>query len=212
MNRRMVLVVDEDEATIDLVEDTLKTSYRILRVPEGKRAIELAQKGGIELAIVSRCLPDIDGLEVLKTLTDKLPSIPVMFVAAAPTKDLIISAFRSGARDFIEKPIDTDTLLESINRVTGLNGKSHNIASFEATPAVPRDQKFFSFTLPNRIFASTCFRQLGTLASHFFGDSRGNGSKGEAWSHEANSFTITTSKDEILTQEQEEQEDVVKLE
>lgn len=212
MNHKMILVVDEDEATIDLVESTLNTSYQILRVSEGKRAIELAQKGRIKIAIIARCLPDVDGLEVLRILTRKFPSIPVVFAADAPTKDLIISAFRSGARDFIEKPIDPDTLLESINRVTGLNGKSHNIASFEATPAVSSDQKFFSFTLPDRILANNWFKQLGTLTSHFFGDSRRNGTKGEAWSHKANSFTITTPEDEISPQEQEKQGDVVKLE
>jgi PleD family two-component response regulator len=76
MKRRMILVVDEDETSIDLIERTLNSPYRILRVREGKRAIGLAQQEGIEIAIVARCLPDIDGLKVVKTLTWKNPSIP----------------------------------------------------------------------------------------------------------------------------------------
>lgn len=212
MNHKMLLVVDEEEATIDLVESTLKTFYQVLRVPEGKRAIELVKKGGIAIAIIARCLPDMEGLEVLRILTKNFPSIPVVFVADAPTKDLIISAFRSGARDFIEKPIDPETLLESISRVTGLDDQSYNIAPLEATPAVSREQKFSSFSLANRIFASKWLRQLRKLASHLFGDSARNGAEGEEWAHKADSRTLAISKDEIPPQDQEEQGDGIKPE
>ena len=204
MNHKMILVVDEDEVTTDVIESTLNTRYRVLSVPEGKRAIELAPKEGIEIALISRCLPDIDGLEVLRTLINTAPSISVIFVATAPTKDLIIAAFRSGAKDFLEKPINTETLLASIKRVTRLNGKNPHIASNEKTPAVSSDQKFFSSIRPNRIFASGWFRRLGKLTGLLGTDSQ---RKESEEGHKANKPTITTSIDEIPPPEQGEQEE-----
>ncbi len=201
MKHKMILIVDEDEATIDLVERTLNISYQVLRVPDGKRAIELTKKEGIEVAIISRCLPDMEGLEVLRILTKQFPSIPVIFVADAPTKDLIISAFRSGAKDFIEKPIDPDTLLESINRVTSLIGKSHDVTHLEAKPAVPRSQKFFSFILSYRVIAAW-LKRLGRFVSHFFTDSRKNGLKGGEGSSTVDRLTVASPENEITPEEQ----------
>lgn len=198
MNRGMVLVVDENETTVDLVERTLNTSYRILRVSDGKRALELAKKGGIEIAIISRCLPDMEGLEVLRILTKQFPSIPVVFVADDPTRDLIISAFRSGAKDFIEKPLNRNTLVESINRVTDLIRRNHNVACLETEPAVPRSQKFFSLILSNRIFANTWLRRLGTSANHFFVDSKKSDLQGAESNDPANGSSVAQSEDTIL--------------
>jgi two-component SAPR family response regulator len=167
MKRRMILVVDEDEASIDLIERTLNSPYRVLRVREGKRAIGLARQGGIEIAIVARCLPDIDGLAVLKTLTLENPSISVIFVAYAPTNDLIISAFRSGAKDFIEKPIDPDSLLESIQRVISTTGKNYDTGSIVTKPAVHNNNKLFTLSQPDKFRENTWFSNLRELFNHF---------------------------------------------
>lgn len=117
MNPRMVLVVDEDRATVALVEHALMPAYRVLSIPEGKRTLELAQTEDLAFAMVGRCLPDIDGLTIVKALTAMRPALPVVFLADAPTKDLILMAFRSGAKDVLEKPLTTEALLESLTRI-----------------------------------------------------------------------------------------------
>jgi two-component SAPR family response regulator len=212
MNHRMILVVDEDEITRDLVERTLSSPYRVLRVREGKRAIELTQQGGIEIAIVSRCLPDIDGLVVVKTLTEKFPSLPVIFVADVPTKDLIISAFRSGARDFIEKPINPVTLLESISRITGVTRKNNDVIRHATKPDIPGDQNLFSFTLPEQYFAGSWFRQLVKRMNHFFVPSQKGDPEGEKWNHKTIKSAFTSPENQISPEEQEEKGKVMETE
>ncbi|MFQ5706917.1 MAG: response regulator [bacterium] len=120
MECQTILVVDEDELTLRLLEHGFNRHFQVLSVPEGQRAIELAKKNAIDLAIVARCLPHMDGLEVLRRLRKVAPEVPVIFVATAPTKAFIIDAFRAGARDFIEKPIDERLLTESVTRILDL--------------------------------------------------------------------------------------------
>lgn len=117
MDRRVILVVDDDVDVPDLLEQTLGNRYQVLAVPHGRRALELAETKRFDLAIVARCLPDTDGLEVLKNLALLCPTVPILFLAVSATKDLILSAFRLGARDFAEKPLSPETLLESLGRL-----------------------------------------------------------------------------------------------
>jgi two-component SAPR family response regulator len=201
MKRRMILVVDEDETSIDLIERTLNSPYRVLRVREGKRAIGLARQEGIEIAIVARCLPDIDGLAVLKTLTLKNPSISVIFVAYAPTNDLIISAFRSGAKDFLEKPIDPDSLMESINRVISATCKNQDTGIIVTKPGVHNNNKLFSSSKPYKFRVNTWFSYLRELFSHFLVPPKKADLESVEWQHEvvnnaktAASYHLSTEK------------------
>ncbi len=116
MVRDVLLVVDDDQDTSELLNRTLGSRYQVLSVSHGKRALELVSRGGVDLAFVSSCLPDMDGLELLMTLRTRYPSLPVVFASVAPTASLILSTFRAGVADFLEKPLDREALLACVRR------------------------------------------------------------------------------------------------
>lgn len=83
---------------------------------DGKRGIEIAFHEKVVLIVVSRCLPDVNGLEVLKTIHQAKPHLPIIFVANQADEELIIAAFRNGAADFLKRPVEEHELLLSIER------------------------------------------------------------------------------------------------
>ena len=89
-----------------------------MQVSHGERALELCDRGDISVVYVALYLPDMDGLELLTILRSNFPSTPLIFVAENSTKETIISAFRNGAIDYLEKPVDEHSFAEIIHRVT----------------------------------------------------------------------------------------------
>lgn len=117
MSQQQILVVEHEENTIKLLEDMLGQYYRVLYLSHGERAIKMIDQAEVAFTIVSQWLPDIDGLELLKKLRKKFPALPIIFIAEFPTNELIIDAFRSGANDFIKKPICESDFLERIKKL-----------------------------------------------------------------------------------------------
>ncbi len=61
-------------------------------------------------------LPDGTGIDALRRLRDKSPSIPVMMVTAEPRVPKVVTAMRLGAIDFLEKPLDHLALLDKVKQ------------------------------------------------------------------------------------------------
>ena len=114
--RPLVVVIDDDEGTSRLIESKSWGRFQLVSVPDAKRGIELIKNIKPDLVIVSRCLPDLDGIDVLRLIRDIQPAVPIIFLAMYPDNDLIISAFRLGAKDFFEKPFSAVELVASIDR------------------------------------------------------------------------------------------------
>jgi CheY-like chemotaxis protein len=62
-------------------------------------------------------MPGMDGLEVLRRIKDKWPSLPVVMVTASSSIEHVITALREGADDFVRKPVDLDELALCVSRV-----------------------------------------------------------------------------------------------
>jgi DNA-binding SARP family transcriptional activator len=80
-----------------------------------------------------------------------------------------------------------------------------------AKAATPRDQKFFSFNLPEQIFSGSWCRQLGTRINNLLLHSLRDDPEGVDWKHEAINCTNRIPEDQ-LSPDEEEQGDVVKVE
>jgi two-component SAPR family response regulator len=158
MDCKVILVVDDDEGIFELLEQRLNSQFQVLRIPNGKRAIQLVEKARIDLVIISSLLPDMAGLEVLKGLKRRDPSVPVAMTADNPTHDFIISAFRAGCRDFIKKPLAEDDLIERVTRIVGQPLEGPEIGTVEAS----RSRKNCSLLFRIRLLTNTLLAILDT--------------------------------------------------
>ncbi len=109
-----VLVVDDEPPIRKLLRMGLATQgYDILDAPSGKVALELiAQKP--DLIILDLGLPDIDGLELLRTMREKNEGVPIVVLSSRGEEAAKVRALDLGADDYVTKPFGMDELLARI--------------------------------------------------------------------------------------------------
>lgn len=129
------LVVDDERFFLTILGDflTQHLHMRPVLVQDGAAALSLLETETIDLVLLDILMPGMDGLEVLRRIKDRTPSLPVIMVTASSAIDHVITALREGADDFVRKPVDLDELALCINRA--LNKK--RVANLPPPP--PRD-------------------------------------------------------------------------
>ncbi len=118
-NSHTILVVDPDERSYKTFEAVLGVKNGVLFVPNGKTALDLPASHHIDVIFVSHALNGTDGIMLLESFKKRFPSIPVVFIAEQPKVDEVITAFRSGARELIVKPIDEKELVAVTKKIFG---------------------------------------------------------------------------------------------
>ena len=115
-----ILIVDDDLITLKLLKGLLeKQGYNKIKVSNtGKQAIEVIKEEPPDLVLLDVFMPEIDGYEVCRGLkSDSSTShIPVIMVTggAADADETIEKSFKSGATDYITKPIRANEFLARV--------------------------------------------------------------------------------------------------
>lgn len=112
-----ILIVDDEDSFRVVVRMLLeKERHDILDAASGKEALEVVVKESPDLVLLDVMMPDMTGMQVLEKLTREHPGIDVIMVTAYGNLERAVEALRLGAYDFIQKPMDNEELLASINR------------------------------------------------------------------------------------------------
>jgi DNA-binding NtrC family response regulator len=107
-----VLVVDDEVAVAEMLVDHLgRLGLDVSAAHTGEQAVELvdqllARKEPIDLAMVDKKLPGIDGLQVIRELRARLPSLPTMIMTGFSTPDVAVAAADLGVVGYVLKPFD----------------------------------------------------------------------------------------------------------
>ena len=104
-----VLIVDDEPANISLLNEVLKTDYRIMVAKDGKRALLVAQSNPPpDLILLDIVMPELDGYEVLKRLKadEDTKNIPIIFVTSKDKDEDETKGLEMGAVDYIHKPFN----------------------------------------------------------------------------------------------------------
>jgi len=121
--RPSILIVDDDQVMQETLSDVLrKRGYEIFSVGSGNGALLMVQKNVTDLILLDMKLPDIDGLEVLKKIKEFDTEILVIMMTAYSDVQSAVSAMKSGAYDYINKPFELEELKLLIEK--GLETKS----------------------------------------------------------------------------------------
>ncbi|EKT62251.1 chemotaxis response regulator CheY [Providencia burhodogranariea] len=115
------LVVDDFSTMRRIVRNLLKELgfNKIDEAEDGLDALEKIRSGHIDFVVADWNMPNMDGLELLKTIrTDEaLKHIPVLMVTAEAKKENIIAAAQAGASGYVVKPFTAAILEEKLNKV-----------------------------------------------------------------------------------------------
>src|SRR4030066_568627 len=112
-----ILIGEDKDSMANKLKETLELEgYEVVIAEDGVEGIKKIRDVKVDLVLTDLKLPKKDGLEVLKASKEENPLIPVIVMSAFGSIETAVTAMRSGAYDFITKPLDTDHLLMLIKR------------------------------------------------------------------------------------------------
>lgn len=118
MNIKSILVIeDEEDLRDELIEMLSFEGFNPIGASDGKQGVYLAKEFLPDLIICDIMMPNMDGIEVLKSI-NKMPQtegIPFIFLTALSTHVNIRQGMALGADDYLVKPFSISDLLDSIN-------------------------------------------------------------------------------------------------
>lgn len=112
-----ILVVDDDEVTLDFVELGLRCEgFEVVRALDGHEALRLAQREQPHLIVLDLNLPSLDGVEVCQRLRTH-DQTPIIMLTARADVDERVAGLEAGADDYLPKPFKFKELLARIRAV-----------------------------------------------------------------------------------------------
>jgi two-component system response regulator RpaA len=119
--KRRVLIVDDDQAVVDLISDVLSNDSRFETrvVNNGFGAGMLAKEYHPDLIVLDVMLPDINGQAVCELIRKDptMSDIKIICISGLIEEDKIAELKTSGADDFLSKPLDIDELVRRVCRL-----------------------------------------------------------------------------------------------
>jgi two-component system, OmpR family, response regulator len=110
-----ILVVEDDRTVGQYVKRGLEEQrYHADLVDDGMEGLRLASGGRYDLIVLDLRLPEMNGLQVLRTLRDRGNTTPVLVLTAQDAVDFKVEALRAGADDYVTKPFAFEELLARV--------------------------------------------------------------------------------------------------
>jgi EAL domain-containing protein (putative c-di-GMP-specific phosphodiesterase class I)/PleD family two-component response regulator len=117
-----ILVVDDEESNLDLFSRRLtRAGYLVDTARDGLEALQIAERGQIDLVLLDQMMPGLSGLQVLSELRKKYTAqqLPVIMVTALTDSSQVVEALDHGSNDYVTKPVDFQVALARIRAQLG---------------------------------------------------------------------------------------------
>ncbi len=114
-NKIKLLMVDDEVKFLESISKRLVLkNFDVTTAVNGKEAIESAEKGFFDVAVVDFQMPGMDGTQVLRTLKEKHKYLEIIMLTGHATVDSAVECTKLGAFKYLEKPYDFENLVEAI--------------------------------------------------------------------------------------------------
>jgi len=114
VNYSILIIDDEPNLRRSLGLILQRAGYTVTTAANAAEGLHLLQAGAYDLAFLDIKLPDQNGIQLLPQIRDIYPEMPILILTAHATLDTAIGAVRLGARDYLLKPIDPQTIIERV--------------------------------------------------------------------------------------------------
>jgi DNA-binding NtrC family response regulator len=113
-----ILVIDDDRDMRRLLRDFLiRGGYGVIEAATGDEAIRLIESAPIDVVILDKEMPGMNGFDVLAYLRRRRPETPVIFITAFGGPEVAEESRRRGARRYVEKPFRVTEVVETVQAV-----------------------------------------------------------------------------------------------
>src|SRR5512136_527923 len=113
-----ILIIDDEpnlRRSLGLILQ--RAGYAVTTASDAAEALHVLQVGAYDLTFLDIKLPDQNGIQLLPQLRELYPEMPILILTAHATLDTAIGAVRLGARDYLLKPIDPETIINRVETI-----------------------------------------------------------------------------------------------
>jgi DNA-binding response OmpR family regulator len=118
-----ILVIDDDRSVGAAIETLLNhQGCEVVLVEDGRLGVQIFEASNFDAVMVDIFMPDVDGLETIKALRQRAPTVPIIAMSGfrfrdsmGPTHDFLRMAASLGATYCLRKPFGSQQLLAAIN-------------------------------------------------------------------------------------------------
>ena len=121
MQKKCILVVDDDTLNLMRTQKILEQSYDVLLAESGKEALALLPRHKVDLVLLDISMPKMDGIETFERIKalpvkDFPAKLPVIFLTASGDADDVMRAIELGAVNYLKKPFFPEELLKRVTK------------------------------------------------------------------------------------------------
>jgi two-component system, NtrC family, sensor kinase len=152
---RVLLVDDEDDFRQTVAKRLMKRGIDTKQAVSGEECLNTLEKGPVDVVVLDVKMPGMDGIETLRHIKKKYPRTEVIMLTGHATTQDGVDGIKSGAFDYLSKPIELEHLLSKI-------GQAHDKLVREEEK---EKEAAFRTKLENQMTATERLASLGTLAA-----------------------------------------------
>jgi len=126
-----ILIADDEKTICSMLSQRLtREGYSCVTACNGKEALARFYQGNFSLIISDIRMPEVDGLELLKSVKAVRPAMMFIIMTAFPEIDIAVEAIHLGVSDFLIKPFDLELVVFSVKRVLEQKRMEEEIESY----------------------------------------------------------------------------------
>lgn len=111
---KKILIAEDNDSNYLLLTYILKNHYESIRAHNGQEAVDMVETEQPALVVMDLKMPVMDGLEAIRLIKAKHPSLPIVVVTANAFDSDREAAEKAGCDDFMSKPISSQKCLDTI--------------------------------------------------------------------------------------------------
>lgn len=111
-----ILVVEDEASVASGLEMILNEGgYAVDLAADGRSAMAAFREDGFDLVVADLRLPDINGMDVLRSIKAEKPSTEAIIITGYPSVETVVESKKLGVRDYLRKPFSEEELLLAVN-------------------------------------------------------------------------------------------------
>jgi two-component system response regulator FixJ len=164
---KLIFFVDDEPRVREVVSETLEQlDARVTCFAEGRECLKRLRSENCDLLITDLKMPGMDGLELMRNAKAIVPWVPVIIITGYGDIPLAVESLKSGALDFIEKPLEQETFLRKVEAILQ---KSSTFKKYLGKPLTRSESQILKYVIDgksNREIAQELHRSVRTIEVH----------------------------------------------
>ncbi len=134
--RRILVVDDEKNIRLTVQHSLIAADYEVETAANGAEGLERFRDDHYDLILMDLRMPQINGIEMLRTIREHDKHTAAIVITAYLTIDTLLEAFSLGVSDYIRKPFSPNDVREMVRRVLSRETLDTHSSESEANPTI----------------------------------------------------------------------------